>query len=178
MTLSPEARAQVERFQADRHSGKAMTRADIASRDSRAHHRRTENEILIVDVGVTVWTDPTKMKDSHEDPVAQQDGALSGVVLEVVAGSVTSDGEVVPDKYRVFNPYSPPGHPRRFARWPSDWVDIWRTEATPMPLLARYMRTLFGIVAAGKSLPAGDDARIAEDAQRLLRLLMSEGGHR
>lgn len=175
MTLYGAAKAQVETFEADRRSGAAGVRSAIATRDSRTHHRRSEASILVVDVGVTIWTNPAKHR-GPDDEVAQQDGSMSGIVLEVLTGSVTLDGEVVPTRYRVFN-YFAQRAGERFPRWQDDWIDVYRTEATDLHLLARSVRRLCEMVGRGSSLLTSTDARTLEDAQRLTRLLMGGAGH-
>jgi hypothetical protein len=181
VTLSEAARQQVEAFEADLRSGRAANQGSIAQGKARAHLRQSADEALLIGVGVTIWTDPERHRGA-DDPVAQEDGSLSGVVLEVLAGyEYTDEGgeiKVVPTRYRVANFYAARNDPRRFAVWPAEWVDIWRTEATPMPKLAQHWRRLCGMLAEKSSLPTTEDARIFEDAHRLLRILMSEGGRR
>jgi hypothetical protein len=176
VTLSPEAAALVAKGEAERRSGAAANRAAAAYRAEAAEERENTGMLVAITPGVTVWTDPAKLRGA-DDEITQQDGAMSGVVL---------DGYTYHDEYgyyrlgwRVFNPFAGPQSPqKRFPRWPESVLAPWRTERTDPHLLAGYWRRMLRILAEGSGLPSAQEATIAADAWGILGALMAEGGRK
>jgi hypothetical protein len=172
MTLHGAARDQVEAGEADRRSGRAANRAATAQRAAEAEERRDTGFLVPIETGVTVRTDPTKLR-GPDNEVSQQDGTMTGIALDSYAyGNDEGHFHIV---WRVFNPHAPRSG-KRFSRWLEDVLDPWATERTDPHLLARYWRQMLGILVEGSGLPTSQEAQIAEDAHRVQRVLIEQGG--
>lgn len=175
MTFHPDAAKLVAEGRADRHSGAAAGRAERAYREAAAEERRDTGMLVPIAVGVTVRTDPAKLRGA-DDEVAQQDGAMAGLVLSVHNLPDTlicddgSDGWV-----RVFNPHAPRG--RRFSRWPYKALDLWATEPADPYKLTDRIRMMWREVSTSGLFDEAD-AQIIGDMQRLTARLMTQGGRK
>lgn len=173
MTLHPDAAKLVAEGRADRYSGAAAGRAERAYREAAAEERRDTGMLVPIAVGVTVRTDPVKLRGA-DDEVAQQDGAMAGLVLGPYQMR-TDDGHFGIG-WRVWNPYVHRNNPRRFARWPESVIDPWATERTDPYVLSRWVRRMVAILGEHpESLLDGAEGHILDDARRLYAVIKTRG---
>lgn len=176
MTLHGQAKEDVAAYEAARRSGVAANRGAAMQRDEEAEERMNTGFIVPVSIGVTVYTNPAKLRGA-DDEIAQQTGAMKGIVLDGYSYR-KEDGHYAVG-WRVFNPIATRWmFHKRFPHWPESVLDPWRTERTDPHQLVGYWRRMLVILAQGSGLPTEGDARIAEDAHRILRVLMTEGGRK
>lgn len=164
MTLSPEGLALRARTEAE-----AAERRQ-ASRDSGSRFGvRTFGDIALIEVGTTIWTEPTRRANSHEE-------GLGGIVLDIIDQVDTDDetGEVT--RRRAFRCYDPA------ARWDKAFrvfgeAEISRhgMEMTEPSSLVNAVRKFCRTVGARHGLLMPRDAELVSDAARLASTLMAGG---
>jgi hypothetical protein len=173
MTLSPEAQALVDAGRADRHSGAAAGRAERAWREAATEERQDTGMIVKIEVGVTVRTDPAKLRGA-DDEVAQQDGAMAGLVLGPY--QIRDDDGHYRIGWRIWNPFVARNNPRRFQRWPESVLDAWQTEQTDPYVLSRWVRRMVAILGEHPESPLTDaEGQILDDARRLYAVVKTRG---
>jgi hypothetical protein len=166
VTLHPDAERLVREGRAERFSGASAGRAERAWREAQAEGRRDTGMIVPITVGVTVTTDPAKLRGA-DDEIAQQDGAMAGLVLR--KGSYGD--------WRIFNPYvSARSGKRRFVYWNDEVLDPWQTERTDPYVLSRWVRRMVAILGEHPGSLLDDQAgQILDDAGRLCAVVLTRG---
>jgi hypothetical protein len=173
MILHPDAERLVREGRAQRFSGASAGRAERAWREAAAEERRDTGMIVPIVCGVTVRTDPAKLRGA-DDEVAQQDGAMAGLVLGPY--QIRDDDGHYRIGWRVWNPFVARNNPRRFARWPESVIDFYATERTDPYVLSRWVRRMVAILGEHPDSLLDDQAgQILDDARRLCAVVLTRG---